>query len=132
MTEYHHLDNLIWIWNGQSAAYLVPENTYDIASVDIYLQPQMQYGSRFEQFLSLKKITGGRKLLALSECSSLPDPEMMQIDRSVWSFFGLWYGDYLMNPDGTFCDTYYSSNDLYKLYNSEQALTLNDFQSLYQ
>jgi mannan endo-1,4-beta-mannosidase len=132
MTEYHHLDNLIWLWNGQSAAYLVPENTYDIATVDIYLQPQMQYGSRYEQFLSLKKITGGRKLLALSECSALPDLEMMQLDHSVWSFFGLWYGEYLMNPDGTFRDVYYSSNDLYNLYNSEQALTLNDFRALYQ
>lgn len=132
LTEYHHIDNLIWIWNGQSAAYLVPERMYDIASVDIYLQPQMQYGSRFEQFLALKKITGGRKLLAISECSALPDPEMMQIDRSVWSFFGLWYGQYLMNPDGSFNDTYYSSNDLYNLYNAEQALTLNDFQLLYQ
>lgn len=132
LTEYHQINNLIWIWNGQSAAYLVPERMYDIASVDIYLQPQMQYGSRFEQFLSLKKITGGRKLLAISECSALPDLEMMQIDRSVWSFFGLWYGQYLMNSDGSFNDTYYSSNDLYNLYNAEQALTLNDFQSLYQ
>lgn len=132
LTVYHHMDNLLWIWNGQSAAYLVPEDMYDIASVDIYLQPQMQYGSRYEQFLSLKKLTGGRKLLALSECSALPDPEMMQIDRSVWSFFGLWYGEYLMNPDGSFHDTYYSSNDLYNLYNAEQAITLNDFRSLYQ
>lgn len=132
MTDYHQLNNLIWIWNGQSAAYLVPEDTYDIASADIYLQPQMQYGSRFEQFLSLKKLTGGRKLLALSECSALPDPEMMQIDSALWSFFGLWYGDYLMNSDGTFSDMYYSSNDLYNLYNSEQAFTLNDFRSQYQ
>lgn len=132
MTAYHHLDNLIWIWNGQSAAYLVPDECYDIASVDIYLQPQMEYGSRYEQFLSLKNLTRGKKLLALSECSALPDPEMMQLDRAVWSFFGLWYGDYLMNPDGTFNDSNYSSNDLYNLYNSEQALTLNDFLSLYQ
>lgn len=132
LTEYHKLNNLIWIWNGQSSAYLVPEKLYDIASVDLYLQPQMQYGSRYEQFLSLKKITGGKKLLAISECSALPDLGMMQIDRSVWSFFGLWYGEYLMNPDGTFSDVYYSSNDLYNLYNAEQALTLNDFRSLYQ
>lgn len=132
MTEYHRLHNLIWVWNGQSAGYLVPETLYDIASVDIYLQPQMEYGSRYEQFLSLKNITGGKKLLAISECSALPDPDMMVLDRAVWSFFGLWYGDYLMNPDGTFNDSNYSSNDLYNLYNSEQALTLNDFLSLYQ
>ena len=71
-------------------------------------------------------------MLALSECSALPDPEMMQVDASVWSFFGLWYGDYLMKPDGTLNDAVYTSNDLYNLYNSELALSLNDFLSLYQ
>lgn len=132
LTEYHQLHNLIWIWNGQSAAYLVPEDTYDIASADVYLQPNMEYGSRYEQFLSLARITNSRKLLALSECSALPDPEMMQLDSAVWSFFGLWCGEYIINDDGTFHDLYYSSNDLYNLYNSDQALTLNDFLSLYQ
>lgn len=37
MVEYHQLHNLIWIWNGQSADYLVPETQYDIAAADIYL-----------------------------------------------------------------------------------------------
>ena len=132
LTNYHGLNNLIWIWNGQSTSYLVSPATYDIASVDVYLPPDHAYGSRCEQFLSLARITGGRKLLALSECSALPDLRMMNVDRSVWSFFGLWYGEYLLSPDGTFSDQYYSSNDLYNLYNSGQALSLNDFLSLYQ
>lgn len=37
LTEYHKLHNLIWIWNGQSESYTVPETQYDIASADIYL-----------------------------------------------------------------------------------------------
>ena len=119
------------MWNGQSDSFLVPEDTYDIASVDVYLETKMEYGSRYEQYQSLARITDGRKLLALSECSSIPNQEMMQLDNSLWSFFGLWYGEYLMNPDGTFADTYYSSSDLYNLYNSELALSLNDFVALY-
>ena len=70
-------------------------------------------------------------MLALSECSTVPNQQMMQLDRALWSYFGLWYGEYLMNPDGTFSDTYYSSSDLYNLYNSEFALSLKDFVSLY-
>ena len=132
LTDYHKLNNLIWIWNGQSGSYLVPEDTYEIASADVYLDERMEFGSRYEQFVSLAQITGARKMLALSECSALPDPEMMQVDASVWSFFGLWYGDYLMKPDGTLNDAVYTSNDLYNLYNSELALSLNDFLSLYQ
>ena len=132
LTDYHKLNNLIWVWNGQSAAYLVPEHTYDIAALDVYLQPRMEFGSRYEQFISLARLTNSRKLLALSECSALPDPEMMRLDESVWSFFGLWYGNYLMKPDGSFNDANYSSSDLYNLYNSELALSLHDFLSIYQ
>lgn len=131
LTDLHALNNLIWVWNGQSADYIVPSYTYDIASVDVYLQHDVKFGSRYEQFLSLARITRGKKLLALSECGALPDQEMLKIDRSLWSFFGLWYGKHLMNPDGTFSDEYYSSNDLYNLYNSELTLSLNDFVSIY-
>lgn len=132
LTKYHGLHNLIWIWNGQSAAYLVPENQYDIAAVDIYLQDTLEYGSRYEQYQSLKQITDGRKLLALSECSNVPDPEKMQIDSSLWSFFGLWYGAYLDPNCAPGIVNDYSSNDLYNVYNSELCLSLNDFLSYYQ
>lgn len=132
LSHYHQLNNLIWVWNGQSAAYLVPKDTYDIASVDIYLQPDMQFGSRYEQFFALARITEGKKLLGISECGSFPDPEMMQLDQALWSFFGLWCGDYLMQPDGSLNESYYSSMDLYNLYNSKLTLSLNDFLSFYQ
>lgn len=132
LTNYHALNNLIWIWNGQSTSYLVPEDTYDIASVDVYLPADMTYSSRYEQFLSLSRITNGKKLLALSECSALPSIEMMMLDHTIWSFYGLWYGEYIMTSDGNFSDVYYSSSDLYNLYNSDRALCLNDFLSLCQ
>ena len=132
MTVYHHLDNLIWIWNGQSSGYMVPHDKFDIASVDAYLQPDMEFGSRCEQFSALALYTGGKKMLALSECSALPDPARVSVDQAYWSFFGVWYGKYLMKPDGSFSDAYYSSLDLYNLYNSDRALSLNDFLSLYQ
>ncbi|MBR6761889.1 MAG: hypothetical protein IKM30_07650 [Oscillospiraceae bacterium] len=132
LTDYHGLNHLIWIWNGQSASYLVPEHTYDLASVDVYLNAEMQYGSRYEQYLALARMTNGKKMLALSECSSLPSIEMLMLDRTIWSFFGLWYGEYIMQSDGSFSDLYYSSSDLYNLYNSDRALSLNDFLSLSQ
>lgn len=132
LTDYHHLHNLIWVWNAQSADFSVPADTYDIASADVYIQPDRAFGSRSEQYVSLARITDGRKMLALSECSALPDQKMMLIDQSVWSFFGLWYGEYIMHSDGSFSDRYYSSSDLYKLYNSDLTFSLNDFLSLYQ
>lgn len=55
MTEYHKLNNLIWIWNGQSEDYLVDDDRFDIAAIDIYLDPGTEYSSRSEQYLWLKR-----------------------------------------------------------------------------
>lgn len=126
-TDYFGLDNLIWVWNGQSRDYMADKKTFDIASLDIYLEPEKDYGSRYEQFLALQKIVGKEKLIALSECSTLPDIDASFRDNSVWSFFGLWYGKYLRDEEGAFSGTYTSEEDFIHAYNSEGVLTLDEF-----
>ncbi|MBE6851161.1 MAG: hypothetical protein E7504_05430 [Ruminococcus sp.] len=126
MTEYHELNNLIWVWNGQSADYLVDENMYDIASLDIYLPEETAYSSRYEQFVLLSRMTGGEKMLALSETSSIPNMNDMFRDNCIWSFFGLWYGEYLIGEDGEYSEKYTTADDMVALYNSEAVLTLGD------
>ncbi len=126
MTEYHELNNLIWIWNGQSADYLVNENMYDIASLDIYLSADKAYSSRSEQYVLLSRMTGGEKMLALSETSSIPNMNDMFRDHCIWSFFGLWYGEYLIDEEGKFSEKYTTEDAMVELYNSEAALTLAD------
>lgn len=129
-TEYFELDNLIWVWNGQSEKTLVDKNTFDIASLDIYLDPEKEFGSRYEQFLALQNIVGKDKLIALSECSSLPDTDMTFRDNSVWSFFGLWYGKYLHDEDYAFSEIYNTKDSFIKNYNSDGVLTLDEYQTL--
>lgn len=124
MTGYHKLDNLIWIWNGQSKEYMVDDDMYDIAAVDIYLSPEKKFGSRSEQYQWLKDLTDSGKLLAMSECSSLPVIDEMLRDNSLWSFFGLWYGEHLMDSKGEFSDIYTKKEDFIKMYNAENAITL--------
>ncbi len=126
MTEYHELNNLIWIWNGQSEDYLVDADMYDIASLDIYLPEETAYSSRYEQFVLLSRMTGGEKMLALSETSSVPNMNDMFRDNCIWSFFGLWYGQYLIGEDGQFSEKYTSADDMVAFYNSEAVLTLGD------
>lgn len=123
MTEYHQLHNLIWIWNGQNENYFV--DNYDIASLDIYLSPEEDFNSRHEQFLILYHMTKGRKLLALSECSTVPDVNLMFRDNTVWSFCGLWYDEYLTS------ETYTSKQDMIAFYNSEAVITLQDIQGMF-
>ncbi|MBQ4464355.1 MAG: hypothetical protein II916_00115 [Oscillospiraceae bacterium] len=121
MTEYHGLHNLIWIWNGQSAEYLVEQ--YDIASLDIYMAPDKEFGSRYEQFVSLERMTGGEKILALSEASTIPDLNLMYRDNTIWSFFGLWYGDYLIDANGKYNEKYTPANQMIAAYNSQAVIT---------
>lgn len=126
-TEYFMLDNLIWMWNGQSEDTLVDPKTFDIASLDIYLGKDKTYGSRYEQFLALQKLVGKDKLIALSECSTLPDIDSSFRDNSVWSFFGLWYGKYLCGEEGEFSEEFTKKENFIRVYNSDGALTLDEY-----
>ncbi len=115
MTEYHQLHNLIWIWNGQSEDYLVDK--YDIAAMDIYLDENQEFRSRYEEFVTLYRMTKQQKILAISECGTVPDMNALFRDNTVWSFMGLWYDDYLSGLD---------SETLINFYNSEKVLTLDN------
>ncbi len=128
MTQYHKLDNLIWIWNGQNEDYLVDEDMYDIASIDVYLGEGETYGSRSQQFRWLSKITENKKMLALSECSSIPDIDDMLRDKSMWSFFGLWFGEYMGSSGG---GKYTTDEQLYRMYNAENSITLDKYAGIY-
>ena len=124
MTDYHGLHNLIWVWNAQDEEYLVDH--YDIASADIYLSADRDFGSRYEQFTRLSRMTGGDKLIAMSECSTVPEVNAMFRDNTVWSYFGLWYGASLIDEEGKYSEAYTLSGDMIAMYNSEAAITLDD------
>lgn len=130
MTDYFGLDNLIWIWNGQSADTLVDKGTFDIAAVDVYTSEEQQFGSRYEQFAAMQKIVGTDKLIALSECCCVPDVDAAFRDKSVWSFFGLWYGSYLETEDGAYSDKYMPKDSFIRAYNSSGVLTLDEYKEL--
>lgn len=130
MTDYFKLDNLIWIWNGQSVDTLVDKDTFDIAAMDIYLNADKEYGSRYEQFAALQKLVGSDKLIALSECSCVPDIDAAFRDNAVWSFFGLWYGSYLVDENGEYTEEYMSKDSFIRAYNSSGALTLDEYKAM--
>ena len=100
-------------------SFLVDSSQYDIASLDLYVEKEETYGSRYEQYVALRNMVSSGKLLAISECSNLPDMNAMFRDNAVWSFFGLWYAPYL----GEYTD----NNALVEFYNSEAALTREDY-----
>ena len=131
LTDYFELDNLIWIWNGQSESTLVKKSTYDIAAADLYVNKAKDYGDRFyEKFAAIQKAAGSDKLIAISECGSVPDIDSSFRDNSVWSFFGLWSGKYVEDENGGYSEEFTSRENLIRTYNSTGALTLDEYRRL--
>lgn len=125
-TEYFGLDNLLWVWNGTDSAYYVGNSLCDIASADSYIvSPKKKTCS--DSFRSLYKFTEGKKICALAECGSLPEMNLLSRDRCIWSFFGLWYGDYIVNSSGSLNESNITSEQLIAAYRSELALNLGDY-----
>lgn len=127
-TEYHKLNNLIWIWSAQGTEYFVGNDWFDIASVDLY-NDNTNNTSYYKQYQWLYSLTEGQKLVALSECGVLPDIELTFRDRAVWSFFGLWYGDYILDKNGELSDKYNNHESFIKMYNSNRTITLEKYKN---
>ena len=107
------------------------ESTFDIAAVDIYHSGEKDYGSTYyENFAAVQKFAGSKKPIALSECGSVPDIDSAYRDNALWSFFGLWFGEYIEDENGEYSEKYTSRDTLIKTYNSEGALTLDEFTEL--
>jgi mannan endo-1,4-beta-mannosidase len=130
-TKYFELDNLIWIWNGQSESSLVDKRTFDIASVDLYFNDEKDYGNKYyEEFAAVQKFVGSDKLIAISECGCVPDMDAAFRDNAVWSFFGMWYGKYIQTEKGEYSEEFNSKDALVRAYNSDGAMTLDEYRKI--
>jgi len=97
LVNYHGLNNLIWVWtssaSANSATWYPGDNYVDVVGMDIY-PGENQHGSQYISFNKVREMTGGRKIITLSECGSVPDPALMQQYGDTWSWFMPWNGDY--------------------------------------
>ncbi len=111
LENYHKLTNLIWVWNGQSARNAVSPNSYDIAGVDYYADKKIHV-SHISQYNTLAEADGNSgKMLALSECGYIPDPDLCKEEGAMWLYYMIWNGDFVYKalpngqPDMDFYDT---------------------------
>jgi mannan endo-1,4-beta-mannosidase len=96
LENYHKLTNLIWVWNGQNKHAMVHENTYDISGIDVYPSAE-DHSALASSYKKLMDITAEGKMLALSECGYIPDPDELaaNIDTVKWLFYMPWNGDFI-------------------------------------
>ena len=122
------LNNLIWVWNGQSVDYYPGDDYVDIISEDIY-NYKNDFQPNSNRFIRANEYTESDKIVALSETGNLFDPDEAFDINAKWSWFMSWTGEYSVNGD------YNNANDkaIWKtVYNSDKVITLSelpDFQT---
>ncbi|HEY0759399.1 MAG TPA: glycosyl hydrolase [Acidisarcina sp.] len=96
--NYHHLNNLIWVWNvnspggnaGELAGYDPGHEFADIYAIDIYGEFKQDY---YDQMLAL----AGNKPVALAEVGVMPTLEVIA-KQPRWAYFMMWSGSAEGNP----------------------------------
>lgn len=127
LTEHHGLNNLIWVWTSDAADNALdwyPGDEYvDIIGMDIY-PGEKQHGSQYVNFDKVKEIYTGKKILALSECGSIPMVDAMFENGDIWSWFMPWNGDY------TRSDNHNGASYLSGLLGDERVITRDQMPDL--
>ncbi len=127
-TEYHGLDNLIWLWNGQDAAWYPGDDVVDIIGTDIYAGKHA-HDSQSAAFLKCRAMTEEKKLIMLSECGCVPSPIKCRRDGTMWSAWAVWCYEFVQ-VNGQYNGAYTSPDTLKLFYEQENVVTLDDVPAL--
>lgn len=127
MVNHHGLNNLIWVWTSDasdSALDWYPGDEYvDIIGMDIY-PGERQHGSQYISFDKVNAIFGGKKLLTLSECGSIPSVDSMFTYGDTWAWVMPWNGTYTRD------DKHNGDDFLSDFLESEKVITRDEMPSL--
>ena len=127
-SEYHELNNLIWVWSGQSADYYPGDEYVDIIGECIYnaddTSSMPQFAGTADYSAQLGR-TGRRRMAAMTECALLPSPDLLNRDNALWLWTALYRGDYLVDSRGRLNEQFNSRERLERAYNHELTITLD-------
>ncbi len=133
LTVEYGLNNLIWVWTIQTsdagviadqskilAAY-PGDDKVDIVGADLYVEPLTL---QTDQFDTLYKLVGGKKIVALTECGNLLDVDAAFNDGALWSFFMGWYEQ---NDNGPSFIEWNTNGEWSTVLNNARVLNRGDF-----
>ncbi len=109
LVNHHGIHNLIWMWNGNDAAWYPGDDFVDIASIDSY-PGNFVYTTDAIEFNKDYAITGAKKMIAMSENGPIPDVQAAINVGASWSFFMSWYDISVGNSDQHLKDVYQNPN----------------------
>ncbi len=122
LTNYHKLNNLIWVWTvdkmSDAHKWYPGDDMVDVLGTDIYGTPS--HDSRRDYFDFVATIGSHSKMVALSECGAIPSPENMIEGGDTWSWFMPWVGDFTQS------DTYNGADFINTILNSDFVITRDE------
>jgi len=89
MINHHGLHNLIWVWSTPEETWYPGNNKVDIIGHDSY-PGSFNYGNQKSAFDMLYKLTGGEKLIAMTENGPIPNPDQCLDQGASWLYFMSW------------------------------------------
>lgn len=141
MTNYHKLNNLIWVYNGQNPKWYVGDDKCDIIGDDPYYHyNERKYYEKDKANAKRFKLnykTSKKKIIAMTEIDFVPNVDEMWKENTKWSMFCTWCRDFVCvfsedktegwatttpvyNPKCTTAD------ELKAVYHHEKAITLEN------
>ena len=114
LENYHKLTNIIWVWNGQNPHTAIHPNAFDIEGIDRYYDQEdisaealstyyeKCYGelAGYDKFCAeLAGMESTGKMMALTECGYIPDPEGIKAANTMWLYYMVWNGDFIYETD---------------------------------
>jgi mannan endo-1,4-beta-mannosidase len=94
-TNYHHLNNLIWVWGANGLRDIPFDEAYDYKDyypgpeyVDVLGADVYHFDYEQDDYESLLKLANG-KPMALTETGELPKPEILKV-QPQWTWFMVW------------------------------------------
>ena len=129
LTNTYGCNNLIWVYNGQSADWYPGDEYVDIVGEDIYpgnhvYDPQV---SRFRQAINYGSKT---KITALTENGCIFDIDSAVSINALWSWFMTWGGEFTVNGSN-YSEKYTEKSVIKKMYASKYSLTLGSIPKIY-
>ncbi|EHS59676.1 glycosyl hydrolase [Paenibacillus sp. Aloe-11] len=137
LTETYGLHNLIWTYNSYvystSPAWYPGDDQVDIVGYDKYNTVYNRYdglsGVPNEDaitsiFYQLVDLTGGKKMVAMTENDTVPSVQNLTEEKSGWLYFLPWYGEHLMSSAFNYPAT------LKTIYQSDYVITLDELPDL--
>ena len=129
LTNTYGCNNLIWVYNGQSADWYPGDEYVDIVGEDIYpgnhvYDPQV---SRFKQATNYGSKT---KITALTENGCIFDIDSAVSINALWCWFMTWGGEFTVNGSN-YSEKYTEKSVIKKMYASKYSLTLGSLPKIY-